>query len=211
MNKELLPREKLQAKGAATLSDQELLTILLGSGNAKTDVFSLAKNVLKLIDQQNQKLCYKELIKINGLGPAKTCLIIAANEFFKRRIAGDGIKIKAPEDIIPLVRHLADRKQETFIAVSLSGAHEVIASRIITIGLVNLCQVHPREVFADAITDRASAMIVAHNHPSGDLTPSNADLEVTNRLKESANLLGIKLLDHIIFSRKGFYSIINKE
>jgi len=176
--KDMLPREKLQSFGAKNLRDKELLAILLGSGSAKIDVFSLAKKVLVELDKQNENLCFKELIKI-----------------------------KKAEDIIPLIQHLANREQETFICITLSGAHEVIASRVITIGLVNLCQIHPREVFAQAITDRASAIIVAHNHPSGDLTPSKADLEITQRLKESAAILGVKFLDHIIFSKRGFCSI----
>ena len=111
---------------------------------------------------------------------------------------------------MPLVSHLADRKQEHFICISLNGAHEVIASRVITIGLVNATQVHPREVFCDPICDRASAVIVAHNHPSGQLEPSNADRLVTKNLKEAGELLGIRLLDHVIFSSAGFYSFADK-
>jgi DNA repair protein RadC len=201
------PREKLQNLGPRSLSDQELIAILLGSGNSKVGVLTLAQRVVCKIDKLNHNLTYKDLLDIDGLGPAKASLIIAASEVFRRRIATEGTKIRNPEDIIPVIKHLADRKQETFICVSLSGAHEVIASRIVTVGLANLCQVHPREVFADPITDRACAVIVAHNHPSGDLTPSKEDLNVTNRLKESANILGIKFLDHIIFSKRGFYSI----
>ena len=203
----LKPREKLQSFGAKYLNDKELLAILLGSGNSKNDVFKIAGKLLKLVDKLNHEICFKELTKINGLGPAKACLVLAAQEFFKRRIYNDGTKIKKTKDVLPLIQHLADRKQENFICITLNGAREVIASRIITVGLVNLCQVHPREVFAEAITDRASAIIVAHNHPSGDLTPSRADMNVTRLLKQSADILGIEFLDHVIFSKKGYYSI----
>jgi DNA repair protein RadC len=135
---------------------------------------------------------------------------VAALEFSRRRIAADGVKVRTPDDVIPLVAHLNDRKQEVFVCVSLSGAHEVIATRIVTVGLANMCQVHPREVLADPIVDRACSIIVAHNHPSGDLTPSDEDLKVTSRLKSAAAILGINLLDHIVFSRRGFRSILHQ-
>lgn len=202
------PREKLLANGVRALSDTELLALLLGSGNSKCDVMSLSKKVVELFDKNNTELNSEMLQSIDGIGAAKASIIIASLEFARRRISPDGIKIRAPEDIVPLVQHLADRKQETFICVSLSGAHEVIASRIVTIGLANVCQVHPREVFADPLIDRACAVIVAHNHPSGDLTPSREDKLVTDRLSKCAELLGIKFLDHIIFSRRGFVSVL---
>ncbi|MCP4692818.1 MAG: JAB domain-containing protein, partial [Desulfobacterales bacterium] len=92
--------------------------------------------------------------------------------------------------------------------VSLNGGNEVITTRVVTVGLVDKTHVHPREVYADPITDRASAVIVAHNHPSGALTPSGQDIEVTRRLKSAGEMLGIKLLDHIIFNQKEYYSFL---
>ena len=201
------PREKLIRVGAMALTDHELLAVLLGSGTKGCDVLTLAKRVLTELDTHRQPSPQDLVSSIPGLGPAKAGVVLAALEFSRRRIAPDGVRIREPADVIPLIRHLADRKQETFVCVSLNGAHEIIATRIVTIGLVNLCQVHPREVFADPITDRACAVVVAHNHPSGDLTPSREDLNVTQRLKDAALILGIKLLDHIIFSQRGFYSI----
>jgi DNA repair protein RadC len=94
------------------------------------------------------------------------------------------------------------------ICISVNGANEVITSRVVSVGLVNKTQVHPREVFADPITDRASAIIVAHNHPVGGLTPSKEDIEVTRRLKAAGETLGIRLLDHVIFNQKGYYSFL---
>ena len=102
------------------------------------------------------------------------------------------------------------RKQEHFLCVSLNGANEVIQTRVVSVGLVNKTQVHPREVFADPITDRASAVIVAHNHPAGGTSPSREDREVTQQLKFAGETLGIRLLDHIIFDRKGYYSFLEK-
>lgn len=206
-----MPRERLERLGPRALSDHELLSIILASGGKNRDVFSLAKSVEKKIDELGQSPSLEALLDIEGIGSAKAGTLVAAAEFFRRRIVSDGFKIRTPADIIPLISHLADRKQETFICVSLSGAHEVIASRIVTVGLANLCQVHPREVFADPLVDRACSIIVAHNHPSGDLTPSEDDKHVTLRLQEAAKILGLKFLDHIIFSRRGYFSILCKE
>ena len=101
---------------------------------------------------------------------------------------------------------MADRKQEHFLCISLNGAYEVIAVRTVSVGLVNKTQVHPREVYADPLTDRATAIIVAHNHPTGSLTPSKDDIIITRQLKSAGETLGIRLLDHIIFGHKGYYS-----
>ena len=200
------PRERLLSCGPKALADHELLAILLGSGGKENDVLTLSKKVLAEIDTMNLKLHSNQLMELKGIGPAKAATITAALEFSRRRISPEHVRIREPQDILPLVQHLADRRQETFICITLNGAHEVIASRIITVGLVNACQVHPREVFADAITDRAAGIVVAHNHPSGDLTPSEPDRQVTKRLMEAAEILGIKFLDHVIFSYKGYYS-----
>lgn len=203
---ELMPREKLLALGAKSLYDYELLAILLGSGNKEDNVIALAKKILTLIDQKSNLVEANDLIKVKGIGQAKACLIAASLEFARRRIRPEGVKIRSANDILPLVSHISDRKQEHFICISLNGAHEVIATRIITIGLVNAAQVHPREVFCDPISDRACAIIVAHNHPSGDLTPSTEDRQVTQKLHQAGKTLGINLLDHIIFSQRGYFS-----
>ena len=202
------PREKLQKKGADALSDLELMAILVGKGTKGHDVMSVAKHILKVLDSSDEKANLKELQKIEGVGQAKATLIAAALEFSRRRIRPEGLKISFPADVLPLIQHFADRKQEHFICVSVNGANEVITSRVVSVGLVNKTQVHPREVFADPITDRASAIIVAHNHPSGGLKPSKEDIEVTKQLKSAGAILGIKLLDHIIFNHKGYYSFL---
>lgn len=199
--------EKLAKFGVKNLTDTELLAVILGGGRSKANDFMLAEQVIDKVDQISSEISINELNKIKGLKVEKAMAIAAGLEFSRRRVTSDGIRIKDASDVMPLIQHLAEKKQETFICVSLSGAHEVIAKRVVTIGLVNLCQVHPREVFADPIMDRACSVIVAHNHPSGDLTPSDADIKVTKRLKEAAQILGINLLDHIIFSNKAFRSI----
>ncbi len=202
------PREKLLEKGAHALSDAELLAILLGKGSARQDVLSLAAKVVPEIDKKGFQLSVADLIRFDGIGNAKAALILAALEFSRRRIKPDGCKINQPSDLLPLVRHYADRKQEHFICASVNGANEIINVRVVSIGLVDKSPVHPREVFADPITDRASAVILAHNHPAGTLTPSTADVETTRRLKDAGELMGISVLDHIIFNHNGYYSFL---
>ena len=204
------PREKLQHKGAEALSDLELLAILLGSGTRTQDVFSLADRILKALDETSAKPDLDKLLAIAGIGPAKATLIAAALEFSRRRIRPEGFKISFPADVLFLIRYIADRKQEHFLCISLNGAHEVIATRTISVGLVNRTQVHPREVFADPIMDRASSIIVAHNHPSGDVTPSPEDIQVTKTLKEAGKLLDIEVLDHLILGEDGKWTSLKK-
>ncbi len=200
------PREKLTQRGAQALSDQELLAIILGRGNRQHDVLWLARKVVQCIDARGLNLTVDDLILINGIGTAKATLITAAFEFVRRRIKPTGLKISRPSDALPLIQHYGDRTQEHFLCISLNGANEVIQVRVITIGLVNQSQVHPREVFSAAIEERASAIIMAHNHPSGRVEPSREDAEVTQRIKAAGDLLGIELLDHIVFTQDKYYS-----
>lgn len=201
------PREKLLEKGAGFLSDRELLAVILGKGTQKDDVLSLSKKIVTIIDEKGLGFSAKDLMDLDGIGEAKATAIAAAFEFVRRRVKPEGLKIKFPADILPLIQHYGDRKQEHFLSVSLNGANEVMNVRVVSMGLVNKTPVHPREVFADIIAERASAVIVAHNHPSGDLTPSAEDLKITKQLKEAASILGLSVLDHLIFSAKGYYSL----
>ncbi|MCD4796615.1 MAG: DNA repair protein RadC [Candidatus Cloacimonetes bacterium] len=205
------PREKLFEKGAHSLNDKELLAVILGKGTQKLDVLSIAKKIIKIIDQKGLELSPDDLLNIEGIGEAKAALVLAAFEFVRRRIKPEGLKIKFPTDVLPLIQHFGDRKQEHFLCVSINGANEVMNVRVISIGLINKSHVHPREVFADVIAERASAIIIAHNHPIGELKPSTEDIEVTNRIKEAGKILGINLLDHIIFNNNGYYSFVENE
>jgi len=200
------PREKLLKQGASFLSDQELLAIILGKGTQKDDVLTLSRKIVKIIDERGLSFTANDITGVDGIGTAKAASIAAAFEFVRRRIKPEGLKIKFPADVLPLLQHYADRKQEHFICISINGANEVMNVRVISIGLVNKSHVHPREVFADAVAERASAVIVAHNHPFGDLNPSDKDIRITQQLKESARILGLSFLDHIIFNTRGYYS-----
>jgi DNA repair protein RadC len=202
------PREKLLRKGAAALSDQELLAVLIGKGTPGMNVMTLAGKLARVIDEKGLGVRAEDLTCFDGIGDAKATLILAAIEFARRRIKPEGAKIETPADLLPHVRHYADRKQEHFLCASINGANEILNIRVVSIGLVDRTSVHPREVFADALSDRASAIIVAHNHPSGGLEPSLSDVEVTGQLKAAGSVVGISLLDHIIFNRTGYYSFL---
>ena len=202
------PREKLIRKGARALSDQELLAILLGKGTPRVDVMTLAQKLARVMDEKGLDVRCEDLRQFEGVGDAKATLLLAAIEFARRRIKPEGVKIQTPADLLPQIRHYADRKQEHFLCATINGANEVMNVRVVSIGLIDRSPVHPREVFADAISDRACAIIVAHNHPNGTLEPSTNDLDVTRQLKAAGEVVGISLLDHVIFNRSGYYSFL---
>nr|VFJ45827.1 MAG: DNA repair protein RadC [Candidatus Kentron sp. DK]VFJ49179.1 MAG: DNA repair protein RadC [Candidatus Kentron sp. DK] len=204
------PRERLLEKGASALSDQDLLAILLGRGARGVDVMTLAGRLSKFIDGRGLKLRAEDLIGFDGMGTAKATLILAAIEFVRRRIKPEGIKFKKPSGLVEHLRHYADRKQEHFLCASVNGASEVINIRVVSIGLVDRSLAHPREVFADPIADRACAVVLAHNHPMGPLRPSPADIEVTKRLRKAGEIMGIAVLDHLIFNRTDHFSLLDE-
>ena len=206
--KDLRPREKLQAKGAQALSDYELLMAIIGSGTAQADVTKIARDVQKLLKEKGSELAYDDLLTIKSLGPAKATQFMAAFELWRRQFeVSERPIIDSPEKAVAQLGDIRDKKQEYFVCLTLDGANRLIAKRIITIGTLTASLVHPREVFADAITDRAASIIVAHNHPSGSLEPSNADRDVTLRISDASVLLGINLNDHIIVTASGYSRI----
>ena len=207
--KDLRPREKLQARGAEALSDYELLMAIIGSGTQYADVTKLAREVQKLLKEKGSELAYEDLLSVKSLGPAKATNIMAGFELWRRQFeVSERPIIDSPEKAAEQLSDIRDKKQEYFVCLTLDGANRLIAKRIITIGTLTSSLVHPREVFAEAISDRAASIIVAHNHPSGTLTPSSADSEVTQRLEEAGVVLGIKLVDHLIVSSSGHLSIL---
>ena len=205
LSKENRPRERLIRLGPQSLSDQDLLSIVLVSGIRGKNVALLARELLEKLDEKTEIPPVSELRRLQGLGESKACTVAAMLEFGRRKWAS-GQQIKKPEDIYNLIRHYADRRQEKFLCVSLNGAHEVIAVRIVTIGLVNRTIVHPREVFADPISDRAIAVAVAHNHPSGNIKASEEDAKITEMLNTAADTLGLNFLDHLIFTENCYFS-----
>jgi DNA repair protein RadC len=200
------PREKLLRRGADALKNEELLALLLGSGIAGKDVRTLSREILSLLDTEFHTLTLEKLCRIHGLGPAKAAQILAAITLGKRYLLTEQPRITDAADIYAHLREYTLRKQEYFLAITLDGASRIITTRTVFIGTLNQSLVHPREVFADAICDRAAGIIIAHNHPSGTCEPSRADIQITQRLKEVAQLVGIELLDHVILTKVGYYS-----
>ena len=139
------PRERMAERGAEALSDQELLAILIGSGNKERSVTTIAREVMELLDQRN-RITQEELTTISGLGPAKATIIIAALELGRRRLPAKRRQIRTPSDVYPLIRHYSSRMQEHFLAISLNGAQEVLSINVCSIGLVNRTIVHPRDI-----------------------------------------------------------------
>lgn len=204
------PREKLIRKGPEALSDIELIAIIIGKGIPGKDVFHIAKEISKTLKDDFSRVSYENLRNIEGVGLAKACQLLASFELSRRYLIKEVVKISSPTDVLPLVSNIADKKQEYFVCVSLNGAGEVVGNRIITVGLLDHSLVHPREVFADAITDRAASVILVHNHPSGILEPSKQDIIMTKQLVEAGSVVGIKVLDHLIISKKGHLSMKEK-
>ena len=209
--KEDRPREKLAKSGAGRLSDLELLMAIIGSGNAQADVGTIARQVLKLLQDKKGELTYGDLRSVVGLGEAKIPVILAGLELVKRYLVdSDRPVVDSPERAVDLLADIRSKKQEHFVCLTLDGANRLIAKRVVTIGTLTASLVHPREVFADAITDRAAGIIVAHNHPSGSLEISQADRDVTDRLTEAGKLLGITLVDHIVVTKSEHRSIVGQ-
>ena len=200
------PREKLRDKGASVLTDEELVTAILGMGTAGVDVRTIARQVAGLIREHKAGLTLDHLQVVPGMGLAKGAQILSAFELARRHLLKDTVKITVAQDILPIVADIAGKQQEYFVCISLNGANEVIEKRVVTIGLLDKSPVHPREVFADVIADRAAAVIFAHNHPSGDLQPSEADRRTHKQLTEAAKILGLRVLDHVIVTKKGHFS-----
>jgi DNA repair protein RadC len=191
------PREKMLAKGQAYLSNRELLQVVVGSGIKGADVTAIAGEILELLERYHCKPALEQLLKIRGVSTATATKLLASLEL-TGRLNHSGRKIETEDDVLPLLADIRHKKQEHFIVLTLDGANRLIEKRTITIGTLNASLVHPREVFADAITDRAAGIVVAHNHPGGSLEASGPDIVVTKRLRAAGELLGIKLLDHII-------------
>jgi DNA repair protein RadC len=203
------PREKLAKKGAQALSDRELIAAVIGRGVAGRDVNQVAADILKALKTQGSELGLPDLTAIQGVGEAKACQMLAAFELARRyqKETNNVARITGPDDVVPLVGWLIAKKQEHFVCITLNGAGELIEKRTISVGILNHSPVHPREVFAPAITDRAASVIFVHNHPSGNPEPSSQDIAITRQLKDAGEILGIRVQDHLIIAARGHTSL----
>ena len=206
------PREKLISKGAASLSDEELLAIIIGTGTRDKNVIELARELLETFSYESlTDIEVNELTKIKGIKSAKASSIVASLRF-GQRIAQKTMekkirKISSSEDIYNYLKNeLVDMKNECFYAILLDTKNVIISKEVISIGILDASLVHPREAFKPAIKKSAKSIIFAHNHPSGDFSPSNDDFKTTQRLVEAGDILDIEVLDHIIIGKDGYYS-----
>ena len=206
------PRERLEKYGAGKLLDSELLAILLRTGPRGTNVLELAKKLLK--QYPGAKLAqtsFEELNTVHGLGPAKACEIVACFELGRRLLKDKtSVLVLSPRDVWEQLKNIRGSKKEHFVVFYLDTQNQEIRHEIISIGTINASLIHPREVFEPAIKHLASHIIIAHNHPSGSLDPSDEDLAVTKRLADSGRLLGIEVLDHVIVTNKSYTSFKEK-
>jgi len=200
------PREKLRERGVTSLTDEELLSAILGTGTAGIDVRTIAQQVAGLIREHREALTLDHLLSVPGMGVAKSSQILSAFELARRHLVEKAVRIQCAADILPWLADISTKSQEHFVCITLNGANEVIQKRIVTIGLLDRSLVHPRDVFADVISDRAASVIFAHNHPSGNLAPSVHDLKTQDQLVQAAEILGIRVLDHIVVGKKGYFS-----
>lgn len=196
------PREVIVREGVAELADRELLAAILGTGCAGTPVEELTAQMSRDHSLDALSRCSpQELARIRGLGTARACQLLAAFEIGRRifgRTAGVERPVRTPQDLLPLVQHYASERKEHFLTVHLNTRHLPIGIELVSIGSLNASIVHPREVFRPAILASAASIILVHNHPSGESTPSEDDVEMTHRLCRVGETMGIEVLDHVI-------------
>ncbi len=211
------PREKLLQKGKQALTDAELIAILLGTGTASLSAVDLAKNILQHAGNNLDDLArlgVNDLMKIKGIGEAKAITIISALELGRRRkdfLSHERPKIVGSSDAFELVKgDLMDLHHEEFWVILLNRSGRLIRKQQISLGGVHGTVADPKIIFKTALDALASGIIVAHNHPSGNLTPSQQDINLTKKLKEAGQLLEIQLLDHVIVAGKKYFSFADE-
>jgi DNA repair protein RadC len=209
------PQEKMLYGGAGGLSNSELLALIIRTGTGDKSAVRLADEVISYANENTGGLGaaeVKELTEIDGIGEAKACSIVAAMELSKRLISGQQgtvrVRIRDSRQVAEiLMEEMMYEKREFFMTLNLNSKLQVESKAVISIGNLDSAPVHPREVFGPAVRRGAAAVVVAHNHPSGDPSPSPQDIDVTKRLIKASEILGIKLLDHVIVGNGCFTSM----
>lgn len=205
---DLLPREKALKYGIESLSDVELLALLLGQGTKDLNVLGLADRVLGGKDLKNLKnISIEDLLKIKGVGKAKSLQILAIKEILKRiEEDEERLSFRSPDDVYRYLKWLSKEKQEKMVALYTNTMNQLLGEEIIAIGSLNVLNLKPRDIFIPALRYNSYGIILAHNHPEGSSEPSKEDINFTENIKKLSIQLGFELLDHIIIGKKGFYS-----
>jgi len=207
------PRERLEAFGAENLSDVELVALLLRTGGGGLDAVAGAARLLTATGglEGAARAAPADLVAAPGVGPAKSATLRAAFEIGRRLAAcrlEAGAAVRSPADVYAHFHsRLRHATQERFFTVLLDGRHRVIRHALVSQGTLTASLVHPREVFRPALREPAAAVILVHNHPSGDPTPSREDREITERLVRAGELLGVPVLDHVVVAERGYSSL----
>ena len=206
-----LPRERLARYGVEALRDYELLAIVLGTGYRGRHVLDVARDILAESPKERlMGLGLDQLGRLAGVGQAKACTLIAAFELARRALQqGLGVApvIASPAEVLPLLAEIKDLRKEHFLCLYLNARHQVIHKEVVSIGSLSASIVHPREVFQVAVQHSAASIILAHNHPSGDVSPSQDDIDMSRRLVQAGQIMGIDVLDHIIIGAEDYLSL----
>ena len=202
------PREKLEKYGPERLSDSELLALLLRTGSGDLNVVELSGKILRKFGGVGLATAsVADLKHTFGFGSAKACEVVACFELGRRHLQNkQSVLLLSPQDVWRELKDVRDNKKEHFVVFFLDSRSQEIKREIISVGTLNASMVHPREVFEPAVRHAAAHLIIAHNHPSGDPKPSDADLEITKRLTEAGNIMGIEVLDHVIVVKGAHFS-----
>ena len=208
------PRERLYSEGINSLSNSELLAIILQKGSRQENVIDLSNRILKKFPLETLSKCsLSQLQEIHGIGFAKASQILACFEITKRikSIKNQNLPVKCAKDVFnyihPIISHF---EKEVFVIIHLDTRNVILKHEIVSIGTLNSALIHPREVFKSAIKENSNSIIIVHNHPSGDPSPSREDRLVTDNLKKSGELLNIKVLDHVIVGKDEYFSFVEE-
>ena len=204
-------RESAMEHGLSYLFDEELVMLILGTGNCHLPVEIMADKIVGVLDDSDPEAVVKNLLKLKGVGQGKALAVAAALELGRRRNAHLCAPITSSSDIVPFVQNYAVSTKEHFLLVTLNGSHEIIQIHVISVGTLTRGLVHPREIFGTAMRENAAAIIVCHNHPSGNCEPSEEDITVTHNLERVGEIMGIELLDHIIVCRDSYFSFVDSK
>ena len=201
-------RQLTLRNGLSFPNDRELLMLILGSGTKKMHVEDMSEKILKVLCANNPENWLENLQRIPGVGLSKALCVMAALELGRRHNRNPQAVVDKPQDVIPFIKHYAMQSSEHFVTVTVNGAKEIMNIRVLSVGSKNMTVLKAGDIFADALKERASGLILTHNHPGGLAQPSEADMETTRHLCHAAEILGLPILDHIIVTRNSYFSFL---